>query len=153
VRAPAINRHGSVAFFVQDFRRIEFFPSLPPPTGSGIHLFTDAGLRQLAARGQAAPGTSNQWLTLFGPPALNNRNEVAFHSVYNLRRISFEPGFQFIGGIFQHASGRLNAVALDGQPAPGTDSGLFSDFGTPAFFEIPALFPFDLGQRHRDAFR
>jgi hypothetical protein len=108
---PGVNAFGEVAFHAS------------VTEGSVIRgVFVDSGGtdRVVAVNGESAPGTGGgTYLTFFfGNPSISDAGDVEFHA-----RVSGGPD-----GIFVDSAGTDVAVALEGDPAPGTGGGTYADF-------------------------
>jgi hypothetical protein len=102
-------------------------------TGSGVDLSNDYGiwsegggsLALVARSGSPAAGTaSGVVFSGFFPPVLNAAGKVAFKGVLAGTGVSSANDH----GLWSEASGSLQLVAREGNPAPGTTSGV--NFGT-----------------------
>jgi hypothetical protein len=93
-------------------------------TGSSVFdgIFVDAGGTDtaVALSGETAPGTGGGTYGFFGPPSVNASGDVVFFAAVTGGSVS--------GGIFQDSGGTDTAVALPGDPAPGTGGGTYQDF-------------------------
>src|SRR5438034_1184762 len=111
-----VNSRGQVAFFATVTRG---------PAGEGIFLAHEAGARRIALEGDRVPGAGT--ISGFGRhpiPALNESGAVAFAAAV--------AGGRTVEGIFLSAGGRLHAVAVAGQPVPGSVSDTLAALDAPA---------------------
>jgi hypothetical protein len=114
VIAP-VNSRGQVAFFATLLRGVG---------SEGLFLASGARLTKVAAEGDKAPGGG--FLSGFSRhpiPALNERGTVAFAAAVS--------GGKTVEGIFVASRGRLQAVALAGEPAPGILGGTLATLDAP----------------------
>lgn len=82
--------------------------------GNAIWLGTGTSLTPVAITGQPAPGTPTTWGAFAGyDPQLNDAGQIAF--IGNALNIG--------DGIWAGSPGKLQLVALQGQPAPGFSAG------------------------------
>lgn len=97
--APALNDRGDVAFLAGVRRGRE--------TLETIYVRSGAGLRKVAASGDAAPGGGT--FVAFGPPALDNRGRLAFAAIV-------ERGVA--GGLFVATADGIRKVVGAGDDTP-----------------------------------
>jgi hypothetical protein len=91
---------------------------------SGIFLNSAATQSAVVFEGDPAPGTGAGTYSGFGDPWLNGLGDVAF--------LATVTGGTASRGIFVDSGGTPTAVALQGDPAPGTGEGTYSSFGDPS---------------------
>lgn len=111
-----INARGQATFFATVARGT---------AGEGFFLSGGTSLSRVAAEGDRAPGGGT--LSGFGRhpvPALNGRGAVAFAAAVT--------GGRTVEGVFVAASGRLQALAVAGDAAPGVSSGTFASLDLPS---------------------
>ncbi len=105
---------------------VAFFASLLRGAGSeGLFLATSRGIVKVAAEGDRAPGGGA--LSGFGRhpiPSVNLAGNVVFAAAVSKGKI--------VEGIFLSSRGRLRALAVAGEPAPGIPSGTFANLDFPA---------------------
>ncbi len=83
------------------------------------------GASSVAIAGDAAPGTAGGTYAFFGTPAVNpGGNAVVFRASVENAAVG--------SGVFLHAEASHSAVALEGDPAPGSGAGTYSGFGNPS---------------------
>src|SRR6266496_1140741 len=105
---------------------VAFFASLLRGAGSeGLFLATARGIVKVAVEGDRAPGGGA--LSGFGRhpiPSVNLAGNVVFAAAVS-KGMTVE-------GIFLSSRGRLRALAVAGEPAPGIPSGTFANLDFPA---------------------
>ena len=114
VLAP-VNRRGQVAFFATLLRG---------PAGEGLFVTTGGRIRKIAVEGDSAPGGGT--LSGFAKhpiPSLNDAGTIAFAAAVS--------GGRTVEGVFVASGGRLRAVALAGEAAPGVAAGTLAALDAP----------------------
>ena len=114
----ALNNEGNVAFEAT-------FDGREP--GDGIFMYSNGELTALVLRGQPVPGGRGESFDHFSGLVMNEASEVAFAA-----SVRAERGGTTSSGIFVGVGGRLRTVALEGQPAPYFDGGVFGSLREPA---------------------
>ena len=112
---PEINNAGQTAFFAD---------ITGGNSASGIYRSGTGGSpTAIALQGRSAPEAGEGTLGTIGLPALNDNGQVAFNASIN--------GGTSSSAVYRSGmGGGLNAVALAGQAAPGTGSGIFTGFSS-----------------------
>jgi len=95
---------------------------LPAGVNNALFLADGSGVSIVALAGTAAPGTGGNFQS-FHDPSLNNAGEIAFRAPVS--------GGSKDQGLFLSSGGVTTALSLEGDPAPGTGSASFTDFGPP----------------------
>jgi hypothetical protein len=108
LNGPRVNASGQVGFLA----------SLSGSSASGIFVGNPGSLQVAALQGTAAPAGGNYY-SLVNAPSFNDSGAVAFYASLT--------GGSSSGGIFAGTPGSMQAVALNGGPAPG--GGTYFGFG------------------------
>ena len=112
---PAANNSGKVAFSAQ---------VAGGSVARGLFVGSAAGgISAFALPGQTAPGTGSGTFSAFGLPVLNDNGDAVFRA----NVIGGNVG----QGIFVSSEGSVSAVAVTGDPAPGTGGGTLGAIFTP----------------------
>jgi hypothetical protein len=105
---------------------VAFFATLLRGAGAeGLFLLTARGITKIAVEGDRAPGGGT--LSGFGRhpiPSINATGSVAFAAAVSQGKT--------VEGIFLSSAGKLRAVVVAGEPAPGIPSGTFANVDFPA---------------------
>jgi len=105
---------------------VAFFATLLRGAGAeGLFLLTARGITKIAVDGDRAPGGGT--LSGFGRhpiPSINAAGSVAFAAAVSQGKT--------VEGIFLSSAGKLRAVVVAGEPAPGIPSGTFANVDFPA---------------------
>ena len=135
--APALNAAGQTAFFAYISGT-----GVGPTNHTGIWSEGSGSLELVARMGSQAPGTptgvtfhnfgfNSLTFSFAEPPLLNSTGEVAFTNTVSGSGVDNTNN----GGIWSGRAGDLDLVAREGDPAPGTSSGIL--FGN--YLTRPAL--------------
>ncbi len=111
---PSINEAGEVAL-------LGFLDG--GSAASGVFVESESAGRKVALAGEVAPGTGGATYSgffVFDPVLINDSSDVVFSASLT--------GGSATRGIFVESNGSLSALALLGDPAPGTGGGVYAAF-------------------------